>query len=132
MCNLYTNPTAPCEGSYLFSGIDNHHLLKSFFLNTLLLEGHQSSPTLILPRAMARKPVILLSGARVFLSLLSTSGHLGMSAKSAESWQLVWGLHSSKALLVRAFSIYPRADGISPPACPLHYTMEWRGAIFWI
>lgn len=68
MCNLYTNPTAPCEGSYLFSGIDNHHLLKSFFLNTLLLEGHQSSPTLILPRAMARKPVILLSGAHVFLN----------------------------------------------------------------
>lgn len=68
MCNLYTNPTALCGGSYLFSGIDNHHLLKSFFLNTLLLETHQSNPNLILPRTMAWNPVILLCGVRVFLT----------------------------------------------------------------
>lgn len=68
MCSLYTNPTAPCGGSYLSSGIDNHHLLKSFFLNILLPESHQSNPTLILPRAIAQDPVILLSGAHVFFT----------------------------------------------------------------
>lgn len=120
--------------SYLFSGVDNHHLLKSFFLNTLLLEDHQSNPALILPKTMEAcyPSVWCLCLSHPFWLLLVTSGHLDMSAKSAESRQLLWGLDSRKTLLLKAFSIYPRADWISPSVCPLCHTMDWRGAILWI
>lgn len=131
MCNPYTNSTAPCGGLYLFSGMDNHHLLKSFFLSTLLLEA--ISPILSLPELWLRNLLSFCVVPVFFSPLLATSGHLDMSAKSAKlQRQLVWGLDSRKALILRTFALYPRADWICPPACPLCYTMEWRGAILWI